>query len=764
MNFFRNMKIRTRLFLGFFLLLTITVFVTVFGALNMRNIDNEYSYLLDYSNERYSILRDIEVRLMDSRRIMNRIAMYIHDDIDPAAGIDNQERQFLDRRAEIVSLFQAFRDNVYTDWLLDGPEEAALLNGLTQLERYVMVYLNEYIPNLIAAARLGDSTEAIAIVRQGARLPDGVIPTATAHMQYMTTTTKANIDSENLRLTEKTGFTIWLMIGLSATGALIAILIAILIASSISKPVNNLGVVLGNVAEGNLNMNIDRSQTSKDEVGRLTQDVYGLIDVVRNLVDDLNKLHNEYVVMGDLDYRIDESKYQNAYQELMQRANGIIQAQINDVMPVISAINSMSDGDFNVVIEDLPGKKIVLPQAVRAVVSKLNDIYESIALLASKAAEGDLTARVDESKFKGKWASLANRLNTLVNSVAEPIAAVEASLLHMREGNFEEAKIDGEFKGTFESLKNALNDTEEMTLSYISEISEVLGEVSRGDYTVTIDRDYIGSYAPIKEALTVILDSLNTTMSEIQASAHQVFSGAEQISQSSMYLAEGSTRQASAIEELTASIELINEKTRESAENASSANTKAQSTSDYAKEGSEAVRSMQEIMNSVQSSAEDIGKIIDVIKEISFQTNLLALNASVEAARAGEAGKSFSVVADEVRSLASKSQKSAQDTAVIVDEDAKVVARGINAAGNVAEAFNAIVVDIQQISDLVGQIAAMAQDQAESIAHINTSVGEISKVVQDNSATAEESASASEELNSQAEMLRQLMSMFKLRR
>ena len=747
--------------MGFFLMLAITAIVAVYAGINMRDIDNKYSYVLDFPYQRYTMLRDIEVGMMNSRRIMNRAAMYIHDE-NPIQGINNQETLFLAQRNEIISSFQAYRSNLAQDNVLATYRKAELLAGLDQLEHYVMLYLNEYIPGLITAARNNDPLEAIRIVRQGAQA-GGTVPMAEHYMRGILDATKATMDGFSRDLTRETNFTIWFMIGLSILGGIIGVLIAFLIAGSISRPVKNLGVLLGNVADGNLNMNIDRARTSKDEIGLLAQDVYDVIDVVRNMVDDLSKLSHEFSYAGDIDYRIDETKYQNTYRELMERTNAIAQSNVDEVMPVIEAVTAISEGDFNITLQDLPGKKMILPESIRAVVAKLNEIYESISILASKAAEGDLAARVDESKFKGNWASLANKLNVLVDSVAEPIAAVEASLSHMRDGNFEEAKIHEEFKGTFESLKNALNDTEEMTLSYISEISDVLGEVSRGDYTVSIDRDYIGSYAPIKEALNVIIDSLNNTMSEIQSASFQVLSGAEQISQSSMYLAEGSSRQASAIEELTASIELINEKTRESAESATSASSKAQSTSDYASQGGEAVKSMQEIMNSVQTSAEDIGKIIGVITDIAFQTNLLALNASVEAARAGEAGKSFSVVADEVRSLASKSKKSAEDTAVIVDEDAKVVSKGIQAAGNVAESFNAIVVDIQQISDLVGQIAVMAQDQAESIAHINASVGEISKVVQDNSATAEESASASQELNSQAEMLRQLVSTFKLR-
>ncbi|MCL2573205.1 MAG: methyl-accepting chemotaxis protein [Defluviitaleaceae bacterium] len=762
MKFINNMKVRSRLFLSFFVILAITLGIAIFGSVSLFGVNENYSYVLNYPFQRYTILRDIEVGMMNSRRVMNRASMSApdSDDANRNATIDAQEDALRIQRAELETYFQAFRQSLADDVYLEDSQVALSMQRINSLETLVMYYIDHYVAQTMSMARVGNSMGALAVTQDAGRTVGEIGEVFYAMIDF----TGGVMRTVNADLTRQTTDTFIILMVIAGVGVLIGILIALFISNSISKPVKNLGVVLGNVAQGNLNMNIDRSRVSKDEVGQLTQDVYSVIDVVRNIVDDLNKLSHEFTTLGDIDYRADVTKYQNDYKELMEKLNALLQGQADEVLPVIEAMSAMSDGNFSIELADLPGKKIILPQAVRGVAEKLNEIYESVAGLATAAADGDLSERVDESKFKGNWASLANRLNTLVDAVAEPLAAVETALLHMRDGNFADARIHGEYKGTFESLKNALNETEEMTLSYINEISEVLSEMSKGDYTVTIDRDYIGSYAPIKEALNVILDALNNTMSEIQSASYQVLSGAEQISQSSMYLAEGSSRQASAIEELTASIEMINEKTKESADSATTASAKAQSTSDYAVEGGQTVKSMQEIMENVQESTAGIGKIIGVISDIAFQTNLLALNASVEAARAGEHGKSFSVVADEVRSLASKSQKSAQDTATIIDEDTRVVAQGIEASNHVAEAFTTIMDDINQISAVVGQIAAMAQDQAESISHINASVGEISKVVQDNSATAEESASASQELNSQAEMLRELVSMFKLRK
>ncbi|MCL2616362.1 MAG: methyl-accepting chemotaxis protein, partial [Defluviitaleaceae bacterium] len=318
--------------------------------------------------------------------------------------------------------------------------------------------------------------------------------------------------------------------------------------------------------------------------------------------------------------------------------------------------------------------------------------------------------------------------------------------------------------GTFDNVKRALNTTEETTLGYINEISSTLTAMSKGDLTVSLKGNYIGSYGPIKDALNTILESLNRIMTDIKVATEQVVSGVEQISRSSMYLAQGASEQASAVQELSTSIAVINEKAGKSTANAVDASERTLRTEESAREGSERVKLMASTMEKVKDSSASIGKIIGVINDVAFQTNLLALNAAVEAARAGEHGKGFSVVAEEVRSLAGKSQQSAQDTTVIIDEDAKVVEEGVKSTGEVVKSFETIGKDIMEIASLVAQISSLSREQLESIAAVNSSVSDISKVVSSNSATAEETASASEEINAQVETLNKMVSFFKTKR
>ena len=153
------------------------------------------------------------------------------------------------------------------------------------------------------------------------------------------------------------------------------------------------------------------------------------------------------------------------------------------------------------------------------------------------------------------------------------------------------------------------------------------------------------------------------------------------------------------------------------------------------------------------SASEETSKIIKTIDEIAFQTNLLALNAAVEAARAGEAGAGFAVVADEVRNLAMRAAEAAKNTANLIEGTVKKVKDGSDLVSKTNEAFQQVAGSSAKAADLVAEIAAASNEQAQGIDQINTAVTEMDKVTQQNAANAEESASAAEEMSAQAETM-----------
>ena len=297
---------------------------------------------------------------------------------------------------------------------------------------------------------------------------------------------------------------------------------------------------------------------------------------------------------------------------------------------------------------------------------------------------------------------------------------------------------------------------------YVGEIDRVLSEMAKGDLTSSVSIEFIGGFAPIKSSVEKILLSFNETLSMIDEAAEQVSDSADQVSGGAQALSQGTAEQASSVEELSATINEISEHIKQNAENSNNVSRITQESAQEVEKNSKKVEFMTEAMYDIRNSTNEISKIIKAIDDIAFQTNILALNAAVEAARAGAAGKGFAVVADEVRNLASKSAEAARSTADLIENSIKSVERGTKIADETKESINSMVSSIRESVKLVDEISEASKEQAESIMQITMGIEQISAVVQTNSATAEESAAASQELSEQSSVLKELVEKFEL--
>jgi methyl-accepting chemotaxis protein len=237
--------------------------------------------------------------------------------------------------------------------------------------------------------------------------------------------------------------------------------------------------------------------------------------------------------------------------------------------------------------------------------------------------------------------------------------------------------------------------------------------------------------------------------------ADQVTSAATQVASSSQSLAQGASEQAASLEETSSSLEEMSGMTNRNAENATKANELARQARQAADTGAGDMQAMSAAMNDIKVSSDDIAKIIKTIDEIAFQTNILALNAAVEAARAGEAGMGFAVVADEVRNLAQRSAQAARETADKIEGAITKTGQGVQITEKVAKSLGEIVDKARQVDQLVGEVCTASREQSQGVQQITAAVTQMDKVVQSNAASAEESASAAEELNAQSFALRE---------
>ncbi len=350
-----------------------------------------------------------------------------------------------------------------------------------------------------------------------------------------------------------------------------------------------------------------------------------------------------------------------------------------------------------------------------------------------------------------------------IKDIINPVDSVTARLVKLAEGDLKTPVEVITTGNELSILSNNLNDTIQSLNLYISDITRVLSQLSAGNLDIQTEANFAGDFVSLKESIDTIVGSLNETMAQMNNAADLVADHSDGTSQGAKNLANSTLDQASVLEELTASIASVSEQVRLTADNASKANMRSQEAEKNVETCNQQMQSMINAMSDIKAGSAKIGDIIKNIEDIAEQTNLLSLNAAIEAARAGEAGRGFSVVAEEVRSLAEESAIAAKNTAKLIIKSIETVENGTSIVNETAESLTQVVNNTTEITSIISEIADAAREQAAAIEQINTGFEQMSDAVTTNSMTAQESAQSSEELANQAQNLKGLIGRFSLK-
>lgn len=540
----------------------------------------------------------------------------------------------------------------------------------------------------------------------------------------------------------------------------------------------------------------DRDVDTMDHVGTLYSNFEEQNKTVKFLMDDFRHLSDN--IYKNYNLRLDASKYNGGYLILVRRINNILDT-IFDFIDNMAVVVTMFDENYRftftnkrciaqgftlgkTVSEQAPTEEIAkkIEGAIDHVIAtgtskKLQittlsptgqDIVEDFYFSPIKNADGKHSGAIlinfDASEvLKNKKIMEYQELETknLIKALQEELGKGILNVTYEPQPSDAHTAASAD---AYNKIGTSLKHSVTFIKDYIDEVNVALAAIASGDLTLNIRREYAGDFVTIKDSINNISRSLNKTMSEISSASDQVLAGADQISTSAMNLASGAAEQAGSIEELNASISMINHQTKRNSDDATEASNLSGKSTENAKAGNDAMKQMLEAMDQIKESSNNISRINQAIQDISFQTNLLALNAAVEAARAGEQGKGFAVVAEEVRNLAARSQQAAEETTGLISDSIRRVESGSNIAESTAEALDVIVNNANEVLQIINNISDSSHTQAEAVGQVSVGIDQISAVVQRNSAVSEQTAAAAEELSSQATLLRQLVSYFKL--
>lgn len=350
-----------------------------------------------------------------------------------------------------------------------------------------------------------------------------------------------------------------------------------------------------------------------------------------------------------------------------------------------------------------------------------------------------------------------------ISNALKPLKKISEAGKEVAGGNFD-VEIHYPQQDEIGELSRSISEVIGRSKKIVFDLRDRLDAMAGGNFTENLEsEEYVGDYAPLLESLKHIQEDMNKTLQEVHASSVQVLSSAEQVNTGAQSLSQGATEQASSIEELSANMQDISHSIQASTKTAGDAYKLQGEAGVAVLQSNEKMEEMRKAMDDITAKSNEISKIIKTIDDIAFQTNILSLNAAIEAARAGAAGKGFAVVADEVGNLAQKSAKAAQNTGLLIEETIEAVEKGAKITEETAESLNSVSKSTEEVNTLIEKISAASSKDLEGITSLNQGLQQISSVVQANSATAEQSAAASEELTGQANKMNELVERFQLK-
>jgi methyl-accepting chemotaxis protein len=407
--------------------------------------------------------------------------------------------------------------------------------------------------------------------------------------------------------------------------------------------------------------------------------------------------------------------------------------------------------------------------------TSLTLLIGSALTVAIAAAMGWLLTRALAVPVVGMTSAM-RKLASGDNSVAVPsvgrkdeIGQMAAAVQTFKDAALQKAQLEAEAeaqrrKAEAERAANeaARAEAARQQQAVVDGLAEGLERLSDGDLVCRIDNRFAEDYEKLRADFNAAMAKLQQTVSNVAGNTLGIRNGSGEIAKAADDLSRRTEQQAASLEETAAALDQITATVNRTASGAGRARDLVAGARTQAEESGNIVRQAVAAMTNIEQSSRQVNQIIAVIDEIAFQTNLLALNAGVEAARAGDAGRGFAVVASEVRALAQRSADAAKEIKALISASTREVGSGVELVGRTQKALEAIVSQVSSISEIVGDIAASAQEQATGLAQVNTAVNQMDQVTQQNAAMVEESTAASRSLAHEAEELAHLMAGFKI--
>ena len=536
--------------------------------------------------------------------------------------------------------------------------------------------------------------------------------------------------------------------------ALVTLIFVFLLTRSIIRPLHRSIEIAQGIAAGELNQNVDI--IGKDETGQLGSAMAVMIANLKSNIDQTQQraeaatrirlaldVGRTNVLVADADGKIIYVN-QSAYRTLQEGAE-----ELQQDLPGFDAEQLLDSNIWSLHVRQEEQRK-----AVQALTEEQREDLEiggrSLRLITNPVFNEDRERIGTVVEFTDRTAEVA-----VEREVEEIVGAA-------RHGNLERRIEVANKQGFFKSLGEDVNQLLTVVSETFNDIASVMENLSRGDLSHKITRNYQGTYAVVQARVNSTIDQLQEIVGSISSSAKAINTATREVAAGNNSMSKRTEQQATRLEETASSTDELTSTVHSNADNAQLAKTLAGSARELAEQGGLVIGDAIGAMNAIHESSDRIAEIIGVIDEISFQTNLLALNASVEAARAGEHGRGFAVVATEVRNLAQRSAAEAREIKNLIQDSGEKVRAGVSLVNQSGSTLEEIVNSVKKVGDIIVEIAAAGREQSQGLEQVNKAVREMDEMTQQNAALAEETSAASASMTEQVQMMTERLQFFKV--
>ncbi|WFE68409.1 methyl-accepting chemotaxis protein [Thiomicrospira sp. R3] len=448
----------------------------------------------------------------------------------------------------------------------------------------------------------------------------------------------------------------------------------------------------------------------------------------------------------------------------MSRAQAELLHAISHALNEIDSVSqALAQGDTQQrMSNDYSGDLAHLSQAFNQSLASVENTLNEISIVSHALEQGDLTNQVKVEKHQGQFKNVLNAMSNAIAVQKTAINDVRRVTHAMREGQFNQ-RVTIEMPGELHNLKRYLNESLERLEQAINNKAESLLAFSQGDFSYESTHQFEGKLQELNSHMSNMAQSISHMLQDVKQATDHAVHGMKEISSGNQDLNQRVQKQAIALQNTSANMSVMMGSIRATLNESHQVSQTSDQVQQDSASGLIIVEQMVNAMQGIQTASKEIAEITGLIDSIAFQTNLLALNAAVEAARAGEAGRGFAVVATEVRSLAQRSAKAAQQIRGVIEINLQSIDKGMALSQQTKAVFEQNTASIERVAKMIVKMNSALKQQSQGIHEVTDALNEIDQATQQNAALVEQIASTSSSIIEEVLGLEHKVSSFKLR-